>query len=128
MHEDWKPVREWHRIVNERDIEAARRVVTDDMTVGGPRGKAMGRDSFIDWIGHAGIRLEPVSWHPVDADTIVVEQDATWPDREDSNPEDPPVRLATLFRLAGDRVAVALRFDTLHDALDAASRSSVDES
>ncbi|MDA0565850.1 nuclear transport factor 2 family protein [Streptomonospora sp. S1-112] len=110
--DDWSSVREWHRAVNERDLAAARR----------PKGAAEGVEVFTDWITRSGIHLEPVSWHPVARDRIVVEQDATWPDAPDAESRQaPPVRTATLFVLDGDRVAAALRYDDgLHAALRAA--------
>lgn len=120
MGEDWPPVREWHRAVNERDSEAARSVAADGVLLGGPRGQTTGIARLLDWIGHSGIRLTPVSWHPVDEETVVVEQDATWPDRPDSGSGTAPVRLATLFRVEGGRVTAVLRFDGLDTALAAA--------
>jgi hypothetical protein len=118
---DWAPVQEWHRVVNDKDIDAARAAVAEDVVIGGPKGEATGVDVFIDWVEHAGIHLTPVSWHPVDDETIVVEQDATWHHNPHAYPGADPVRVATLFRLEGDRVAAALRFDDLHQALVAAT-------
>jgi hypothetical protein len=119
--EDWAPVQEWHRVVNDKDIDAARAAVAEDVAIGGPKGEGTGVDVFIDWVEHAGIHLTPVSWHPVDDETIVVEQDATWPHNPHADPGADPGRVATLFRLQGDRVAAALRFDDLHQALVAAT-------
>lgn len=116
---DWVPVRAWHRAVNDRDIAAARSIVADDVVMGGPRGQVTGVDVFIEWIGHAGILLTPRSWHPINGETVVVEQDASWPGNPEADAD--PVRVATLFRLSGDRVTAALRFDNLQDALAAAT-------
>ena len=110
----------WHRAVNDGDADAARAVAADDVDVGGPRGTATGVDAFTDWVRRSGAHLEPVSWHPVDATTVVVEQDATWPGRADAGAGRAPVRVATLFRVDGQRVARAVRFDDLHAALIAA--------
>lgn len=121
MDEDWAPVREWHRAVNHRDIGAARAVAMDGIVMAGPKGEAVGVASLVAWIESAGIHLDPVSWHPVDDETVVVEQDATWPGNAAAQPEGPPLRVATLFRLDGGHVAAVLRFDGLHAALAAAS-------
>jgi hypothetical protein len=124
MAEDWAPVREWHRAVNDGDIDALRAVACADIVMGGPKGEAVGVATLLAWVEHAGIRLDPVSWHPVDEETVVVEQDATWPGNPATEPTEPgarPVRVATLFRLAGGYVAAALRFDDLHAALSAAN-------
>ncbi|NYI96849.1 hypothetical protein HNR12_003126 [Streptomonospora nanhaiensis] len=95
MAEDWAPVREWHRAVNARDLDTARRIAAPGIRVGGPKGAAAGVEVFTDWITRSGIRLEPVSWHPVGADRVVVEQDATWPGAPDAQARQaPPVRAA----------------------------------
>jgi hypothetical protein len=119
--ENWLPVRAWHRVVNDRDIAAARAVVADDVVMGGPKGHATGVDVFLEWIGHAGIHLTPLSWHPINGETVVVEQDATWPENPETDADADPVRVATLFRLSGNRVTAALRFENLQDALAAAT-------
>ncbi|WP_254904107.1 nuclear transport factor 2 family protein [Streptomonospora nanhaiensis] len=98
MAEDWAPVREWHRAVNARDLDTARRIAAPGIRVGGPKGAAAGVEVFTDWITRSGIRLEPVSWHPVGADRVVVEQEATWPGAPDAQARQaPPVRTATLY-------------------------------
>lgn len=121
MPADWGPAHTWHSAVNEKDLEAARAVAADDIVVGGPRGGAVGTEAFIDWIEHAGIHLQPVSWHPVDDNTIVVEQIATWPHNAEATPGAEPLRVATLFRVEGHLVSSAVRFDELRAALTAAS-------
>jgi hypothetical protein len=45
---------------------------------------------------------------------MVVEEDATWPDGQE------PVRVATVFRVTGEKVTAALRLPNLASALDLA--------
>ncbi|MFE3461472.1 hypothetical protein ACFXKD_28350 [Nocardiopsis aegyptia] len=45
---------------------------------------------------------------------MVVEQDATWPESTSAT------KMATLFRVTGDRVSAALRFPDLRSALEQA--------
>lgn len=107
----------WHDAVNRRDRPAARAAVTDPVDVSGPRGAGpIPADDFAGWVTGSGITLRPVSWHPVDAATMVVEQEATWPGTEDG-----PVRVATLFRVTGGAVSLAHRFADLDEALRAAA-------
>ncbi|MES2507880.1 MAG: nuclear transport factor 2 family protein [Verrucomicrobiota bacterium] len=121
--EDWMPpIREWHRVINERDLDAARNAVTERVEMGGPKGSRSGASLFAEWIQRAGIRLDPTSYYPVTSDVIVVAQDATWPDNPEANSADEPAKVATLFQLAGDRVARAIRFDSLQAAREAASK------
>ena len=103
----------WHAAVNDRDLDAARAAVTDPVDVSGPRGAGpIPAAAFADWIAESEIRLRPLSWHPVAEDTMVVEQEATWPDRT--------ATVATLFRVRDGAVSLAHRFDDLHAALHAA--------
>ena len=62
----------------------------------------------------AGIKLTPRSWHPISARLMVVEEDATWPEST------APARVATVFRVAGDKVTASLRLPDLKSALDLA--------
>ena len=107
----------WHAAVNGRDLEAAREAVTDPVDVSGPRGAGpIPAAAFVDWIIGSGIRLRPLTWHPVADDTMVVEQEATWPDATT------PTRVATLFRVSDGKVGLVHRFSDLHEALRAAQR------
>jgi hypothetical protein len=109
-------VNAWHDAVNGRDLAAARAAVTDPVEVAGPKGaQSIGAEAFADWIERSGIRLRPLSFHPVDETTMVVEQEATWPETTT------PTMVATLFRVSGRAISTAQRFDSLRDALDAAS-------
>mgnify|MGYP001171177916 CR=1 FL=1 len=54
------------------------------------------------------------AWHPVGERLMVVEQDATWPQSQE------PVRVATVFRVAGGKVTAALRLPDLRQALEPA--------
>lgn len=115
----------WHTAVNRRDLRAARQAVTDPVDVLGPRGAGpIAADEFVDWITSSGIRLEPVSWHPVAEDMMVVEQEATWPDNADADAvATPPTRVATLFRVHDEAVSLIHRFSELHQALRAARQA-----
>lgn len=103
----------WHDAVNKKESPAALGAVTSPIVINGPKGAGpITGEDFVEWIDRSGITLCPVSYHPVTERVIVVEQDAQWP--SDSN----PTRLATLFRISGDRVSAALRFPQLREALN----------
>jgi hypothetical protein len=111
----------WHAAVNNRDLAAARAAVTDPVNVSGPRGTGrIAAAAFVDWIVNSGIRLRPLSWHPVDGDTMVVEQEASWPDSPDAT------TVATLFKVREGAVSLAHRFDSLDEALRAGGREQPD--
>jgi len=109
----------WHAAVNNRDSAAAREAVTDPVDVSGPRGAGpISAAEFVTWVFDSGIRLRPVSWHPVTADTMVVEQEATWPADEAVTA---PTKVATIFRVRDGAVTLAHRFADLDTALRAAT-------
>jgi hypothetical protein len=113
----------WHDAVNGRDLAAARAAVTDPVDVAGPRGtRRISAAAFVEWILASGIRLRPLSAHPVDESTVVVEQEATWPDNPDADAAATrPTNVATLFKVRDGVVNLVHRYDSLHEALRAAS-------
>jgi hypothetical protein len=116
----------WHDAVNKRDLAAARALVTDPVEVAGPRGThSITAREFADWIITSGIRLRPLSAHPVDDVTMIIEQEATWPDNADTEAAaTPPTPVATLFRTRNGSLSSIRRFASLHDALRAGSNEA----
>ena len=108
-------IEEWHAAVNAGDGAAAGTLCTDDVQVGGPRGGGSGRDLLVDWVGHAGVRLEARRWF-CGRSGAVVEQDARWVAGTTGEPG-APVRLATRFAVDGGRISRVLRHTALADAL-----------
>lgn len=114
-----EPIEAWHQCVNDRDLPRSTDIVTDPIIVAGPRGiGTITPVEFAAWVERSGIRLTPLSWHPVDDRLSVVEQDAVWPE----NPV--PTRVATVFRVTDGRVSAALRFADLDTALHVARSHS----
>ncbi|GAA1583041.1 hypothetical protein GCM10009804_44410 [Kribbella hippodromi] len=108
-------INRWHERVNEGDLQAVTEVVSDPVVVLGPKGAGpITPAGFADWVQRSGIRLVPRSWHPISTRLMVVEEDASWPDST------APTRVATLFRVTGDKVSAALRLPDLRSALELA--------
>ena len=108
-------INRWHAAVNDGDRDAAARAVTDPVVVLGPKGAGpITPAAFADWVERSGIRLVPRSWHPVSERLMVVEEDASWPESS------APTRVASLFRVTGDKVSAALRLPDLKQALELA--------
>jgi hypothetical protein len=118
-------VAEWHEAVNTGAADRAGALCTDDVAVGGPRGTGRGRAELVEWVRHAGIRLEPVRWY-CGAAGAVVEQDARWRDPT-TGALGEPVRLATAFGFAGGRIAQVLRYPDCPSALAELGIDSADE-
>ncbi|WP_300016940.1 nuclear transport factor 2 family protein [Pseudonocardia sp.] len=113
-------IERWHAAVNEGDAQGAGTLCTADVEVGGPRGSGFGRELVVEWVGHAGIRLDPVRWF-CGPGGAVVEQDARWA------ADDRPTRLATAFRMSGGRISGVLRHPDVADALAQLGLAASDE-
>jgi len=106
-------IERWHEAVNDKDLDTARRAVCDPIVVNGPKGAGpITPDGFADWISRSGIELRPKASYPINDRVMVVEQDARWPQNTEWT------RVATVFRVTGDRISAALRFPDLRSALD----------
>jgi hypothetical protein len=108
-------INRWHERVNAGDLEAVTGVVSDPVVVLGPKGAGpIDPAGFAEWVERSGIKLVPRSWHPVSERLMVVEEDASWPESS------APTRVATVFRVSGDKVSAALRLPDLRSALELA--------
>lgn len=108
-------INEWHASVNNADLKRSARVVGDPIVVLGPKGAGpISPDQFAEWVERSGIKLIPRSWHPVSERLMVVEEDATWPGSA------APTRVATVFRVADEKVTASLRLPDLKSALELA--------
>jgi hypothetical protein len=108
-------VEAWHAAVNASDAERAAALSHPEVEVVGPRGVATGRAVVREWVGHAGIRLEPRRWFRRD-DRVVVEQRARWRDAA-TGVTGEPLTVATVFRLRDGLIQRIARRDTLQEAL-----------
>ncbi|GGQ19879.1 hypothetical protein ACFFKE_32080 [Streptomyces mutabilis] len=108
-------VNEWHASVNAVDLQRSATAVGDPVVVLGPKGAGpITPTQFADWVERSGIKLVPLSWHPVSERLMVVEEDATWPESTE------PTRVATVFRASDGKVTAALRLPDLKAALELA--------
>ena len=117
-------VRAWHEAVNRGDAAALVALCHDDIEVGGPRGSARGSAVLRDWLGRAGIRLEPRRWFASPSE-LVVEQVATW-QSADSTVADPEF-IASSFIVENGLVRRTVRYGSLDEALAATGLTLRDE-
>ena len=117
-------VRAWHDAVNRVDADALVALCDDDIEIIGPRGSARGSAVLRDWLGRAGIQLEPRRWFASPSE-MVVEQVATWrgPDYVVTDPE----IVASSFTVEEGRVRRTVRYGSLEEALAATGLTSLDE-
>jgi SnoaL-like domain len=117
-------VRAWHEAVNRGDADALVALSNDDIEVGGPRGSARGSAVLRDWLGRAGIRLEPRRWFASPSE-LVVEQVATWQSVESTVTD--PEFIASSFIVENGLVRRTVRYGSLDEALAAAGLAPRDE-
>ena len=117
-------VRAWHDAVNRVDADALVALSDDDIEIVGPRGSARGSALLRDWLGRAGIRLEPRRWFASPA-ALVVEQVATWRG-QDGGVTDPGV-IASSFEVENGLVSRTVRYGSLTEALAATGLTLSDE-
>ena len=110
--------------MNRGDADAVVALSHDDIEVGGPRGSARGSALLRDWLGRAGIQLEPRRWFASPGE-IVVEQIATW--RSPAGTFTDPQTIATSFSVEGGLVTRTVRYRSLREALAAAGLTFQDE-
>jgi ketosteroid isomerase-like protein len=109
----------WHQALNVGEVDRLVVLACEDVEVGGPRGSGRGAQLLREWFGRSGIRLQPVRT-VARGDTVVVEQDATWPADETVH------RLASVFRVRDGKIASVTRYPDLRAALTAAGLNGSD--
>src|SRR4051812_26449046 len=114
----------WYDAVNRGDADALVALSDDDIEVGGPRGSARGSAVLRDWLGRAGIQLEPRRWFASSSE-LVVEQVATWrgPDGAVTDPQ----LIASSFTVEDGKVMRTIRYGLLEEALAATGLTLADE-
>ena len=117
-------LRAWHEAVNRDDADALVALSDADIEVGGPRGTARGSEVLRDWLGRAGIQLEPRRWFASSSE-LVVEQVATW-QTPDGTVTDPQTTAST-FIVEDGLVRQMIRYGSLMEALAAAGLTLQDE-
>jgi ketosteroid isomerase-like protein len=110
-------VQAWHAALNSGDTEGVLALSSADMEVGGPRGSGRGADLLRDWIGRAGVRLEPRRTFSGDH-AVVVEQLAQW--RTETGELTEPQVVASVFRVRDGKVESVIRHADLASALESA--------
>ena len=114
-------VHAWHDALNRGDIEQMIALSSDEIEVGGPRGRGSGPAAELlrEWFARAGVRIEPKQTFQRDG-TVVIEQEATWPGGE-------PQQVASVFKVDDGRVASVVRYPDLSSALDASGLTHLDK-
>jgi ketosteroid isomerase-like protein len=119
-------VHAWHSALNRGDLEALISLSTEQIEVGGPRGRGTGpaRQLLREWFERARVQLEPhQTFHR--RHTVVVDERAIW-QRAEANGENELQAVASVFTLENGRVASVVRYPDLASALDSSGLSVSD--
>jgi hypothetical protein len=117
--------RAWQDAANRQDAEQLLELSDPTIEIVGPRGSAHGHQALKDWLSRAGLHLETFQTFARDK-VIVMAQHGTW-HSADTSKTISKADVATVFRVAGGKVAYLARYDSLEEALSKASLSTNDE-
>src|SRR5829696_3210837 len=115
-------IQEWHRALNQGEIDAMVALVDADVIVVGPRGTTKGAPVVREWFGRANVRLIPLAYFARDQ-VVVVEEEGQWMDAE-TGAVTSSQRVATRFVVENGLITTISRHDQLESALAEAGLSS----
>lgn len=117
-------VNAWHDALNRGDVDALAALVTEDVEIGGPRGATRGVATMRDWVGRAGIRLDPLRSFQR-GPTLVVEQQASWRSPETAEVQSTDT-VASVFVVHDGRIGLVVRYPSVTEAFAAAGLTEAD--
>lgn len=107
----------WHEALNDGDVDRLVELSHPEIEVGGPRGTGHGVQLLREWVGRAGIQLDPRRiFHR--AETVVVEQVARWRSAETGEVTEGQI-VASAFVVNDGRISRVTRYPDLATALSA---------
>jgi hypothetical protein len=112
----------FHDHFNAGRIDDVLAMATDDVAVGGARGRGEGRELLNEWIGRKTTTLTPQRWFGRD-DLVVVEELVEWRTRRDDTVTDSTV-WGIAFRVENGKIAGISRYANLGEAI---TSSGLDE-
>jgi hypothetical protein len=115
----------WQQAANDQDIERLLALSDPHIEIVGPRGSGYGHQLLRDWLGRAGLTLTTLRAFAGDG-KVVLAQHGVWRSLE-SGAVTGERDLASRFDVDGGRVVRFARYDTLDEALGAASLNGAAE-
>ena len=112
----------FHDHFNAGRVDDVLALATDDVAVGGARGRGQGRDLLNEWIGRKTTTLTPQRWFGHD-DLVVVEELVEWRTRQDDTVTDSTV-WGIAFRVDNGKIAAVSRYANIGEAI---TSSGLDE-
>lgn len=115
---------EWEDALNAGDVDKLGQIVSEDVAIIGPRGRAVGREVLGEWVERARLRTR-TSRAFIRGGTLVAAQEAIWQSQEREVLGE--ARIASRFKVSGNEITEYERYDDLTAALNASGLGQEDE-
>lgn len=111
---DAEAIHEWAEAVNSGNTQLAVSLATEDVSIKGPRGMAIGSQALIDWIERTEIFIEILQVSR-NGDDLIAECAATWASDEGVPSRTFPVSMNLVFGVSDGHISSIRRLDSLED-------------
>jgi len=108
-------VQTFHEHFNAGERDAVLAMATDDIAIGGARGKDSGKRFLEEWVGRATTTMTPQRWFQKDA-TVVVEELVEWRSKSTGRITDRTL-WGIAFTVDGDRITAMARYAGIGEAV-----------
>lgn len=100
-------------------------MATDDIAIGGARGKGAGKQLLDEWVGRATTTMHPQRWF-LKGDTVVIEELIEWRSRDDDRVTDSTI-WGLAFTVREGKIAGLARYAGIGEAVTSSGLDEADE-
>ena len=118
-------VQNFHDHFNAGRVDDVLAMATDDVAIGGARGRGQGRDLLNEWVRRKTTTLTPQRWFLKDR-TVVIEELVEWRNQE-SNMVTDSTRWGMAFTVRDGKIAGIGRYADIGEAVTSSGMTSSDE-
>lgn len=115
-------VQTFHDHFNAGHVDEVLAMATEDVTIGGARGRGQGQNLLDEWVRRKSTTLTPQRWFMKD-DLVVIEELVEWRSRTSGNVTD-STRWGMAFTVSGGKIAAIGRYADIGEAV---TSSGLDE-
>ena len=115
-------VQTFHDHFNAGHVDEVLAMATEDVTIGGARGRGQGQNLLDEWVRRKSTTLTPQRWFMKD-DLVVIEELVEWRSRQSGNVTD-STRWGMAFTVSGGKIAAIGRYADIGEAV---TSSGLDE-
>jgi ketosteroid isomerase-like protein len=118
-------VQSFHDHFNAGRVDDVLAMATDDVTIGGGRGRGQGRNLLDEWVRRKTTTLTPQRWF-VKGDLVVIEELVEWRSRESGNVTDSTL-WGMAFTVSDGKIAAIGRYADVGEAVTSSGMMETDE-